>query len=1006
MMKTDCGYHRHHCLKMESSPRAALRFHLVLLLLVFSQSFFLSVGSGWAQGFGKNKVTDQDFDWLIHRTEHFDIHYYPGEEQLVSIMADIVEEAYEKHSEDFEHELKDRTPLILYQSHKDFQETNIILAELHEGIGGFAELFKRRMVIPFTGSMSAFREVIFHELVHIFQYDIIYQKPAGRFYSGEFLYSPPIWFMEGTADYFGNDNDAAGEMVLRDASIANYVVPLTRLQDFRILGSQVFLGYKMGQSAIAYFVETYGRDKVGQVMHELRHIRTKDLNQAFQNVIGVSLEQFDKDWRLTVQKKYWPMIEHKDMPDSIAKNLTEKSRYSHNVKPIWSPSGDVIAYITGNDGFSEIVLASARDGSRLERISKDFFGSKYEEIRSDGSGLTWSPDGDRIAFIAKYRESEYLLEVNIISKRLERRIRLDFDAAGSPSYDGSGERIVFSALSGGQTDLFIINLATEDLIRLTNDSFDDGDPSWHPTKEEIAYASERGGKYRLIIIDVNSRTSRQLPHGEHNAVGPRWAPGGEELLFCADIGGVYDLCTMQSDGTDLTRLTNIITGCFNPSFSPDRKHILFGAYESGKQDVYIMAAEKARNEKIEISPPESEPAQFVGTTERKQRRIGHRKYGTKIGLDAIFTNFSLGADGLLRNSTELVASDMMGNHRLGLSVQNQSGFLAPDFVAQYGSLARRADFRASLFNFHEYHLLGTTRNRRRVSQRLTGIAGSAMYPFNRYRRMELELLMYSTPYAFRFETEREDNRGLLMLGTLSLVSDTTRWQIFGPQSGTRYNLTFEKSYRATGSDLELTNLVFDFRRYFKLGRRSTFATRLLLGGSFGRDKSLFYLGGIDTLRGYSYEELTGTRMGLLNFELRIPFIDELRFGWPFSWAIGGIRGIIFADFGTTWPEDFNFDNNFGTTWPDEDFNFDNSYRRVTQSTLHRRLLVPFNPDYGYRLFRREGNRIHLEDVKGSIGLGLRLQLGFFSLDFDVARRTDLATIDPETKFHFGLGQAF
>jgi outer membrane protein assembly factor BamA len=383
-----------------------------------------------------------------------------------------------------------------------------------------------------------------------------------------------------------------------------------------------------------------------------------------------------------------------------------------------------------------------------------------------------------------------------------------------------------------------------------------------------------------------------------------------------------------------------------------------------------MAAEKARNEKIEIPSSELESSEVIGTAERKQRRIGHRKYGTKIGLDAIFTNFSLGADGLLRNSTELVASDMMGNHRLGLSVQNQTGFLAPDFIARYGSLARRADFGASLFNFHEYHLLGTTRNRRRVSQRLTGIAGSIMYPFNRYRRVELQMLMYSTPYAFRFDTTLEDNRGLLMLGTISLVSDTTRWQIFGPYSGTRYNLTFEKSYRAIGSDLELTNLVFDLRRYFKLGRRSTFATRLLLGGSFARDKSLFYLGGIDTLRGYSYEELIGTRMGLLNFELRIPFIDELRFGWPFSWAIGGIRGIVFADFGTVWSEG------------------------------------EFNSDNRYYLLRREGNRLRLDDAKGSIGLGLRLQLGFFSLDFDVARRTDLASIDPDTMFHFGLGQAF
>ena len=143
MMKTDRGYHTHYGLKMQRKNsktrrrdenfenRRFLFGSLVVsfsrrlvfslsLLLVSSLLLFLSVGSGWAQGFGKNKVTDQDFDWLIHRTEHFDIHYYPGEEQLVSIMADIVEEAYEKHSEDFEHELKDRTPLILYQSHKDF----------------------------------------------------------------------------------------------------------------------------------------------------------------------------------------------------------------------------------------------------------------------------------------------------------------------------------------------------------------------------------------------------------------------------------------------------------------------------------------------------------------------------------------------------------------------------------------------------------------------------------------------------------------------------------------------------------------------------------------------------------------------------------------------------------------------------------------------------------------------------------------------------------------------
>ena len=963
-----------HC--MFSVARCVLRITApspMLLFFFFCLFAFLSISqNSWTQGFGKNKVTDEPFDWKIHRTEHFDIHYYPSEERLVPIMADIAEEAYEKHSEDFDHEIKDRTPLILYQSHKDFQETNIILQEIHEGIGGFAEIFKRRMVIPFTGSMEAFREVIFHELVHIFQYDIIYQKPVAHIYSGEFLYSPPIWFIEGSADYFGEDNDTIGEMVLRDASIANFIVPLTRLQDFRVLGPHVFLGYKMGQSAVDYLVETYGRDKVGQIMHELRHIRTKDLDIAFKNVLGIGLEEFDKSWRRVIQKKYWPMVEHKDTPDTIAKNLTEESRYSSNVKPVWSPSGDIIAYITGSDGFGEIVLMSAKTGKRLDRISKRFFGSKYEDLRMEGSGIAWSPDGDCILCIAKHHGTDYLLEIDIITKKLKRRLKLDFDAAYSPSYDGTGDRIVCAALNDGQADLYIIELVTGEITRLTNDPFNDNHPSWHPTKEEVIYSSEREGKNKLIIIDVSGRSQRQLTYGEHNAVSPNWAPDAEKLIFCSDLHGVYDLHTIKPDGTELTRLTSIITGCFNPSLDPDQKHIVFTAYQNGRQDIYLMDVAKAMNEKIDMPPLDVQPIVAESSTP-SPRRIGRRKYDTNISLDAIFTNFNMGADGLLRNTTEFIASDMMGNHRLGASLINQSGFLAPDFILRYGFLARRSDIGAALFNYHEYHLLGTTRDRRGILQRTTGLMGFMSYPFNRYRRMDMHILMYSTPFSFNFEPDSarrlDDNRAILFLGSLSLVGDTTMWKVFGPHSGTRYKLTFEKSFRALGSELQLTNLIFDARRYFKLGRRSTFATRLLLAGSFGPDNSLFYLGGIDTLRGYRYQDLIGTRMGLLNFEIRIPFIDELRFGWPFPWAIGGIRGIVFSDFGTVWSE-----------------------------ALHR--------DNPYNVFHKEKKRYRLDDVKASIGIGLRLQLGFFSLDFDVARRTDLAEVDPDTMFHFGLSQAF
>ncbi len=941
----------------------------------------LGVTGVFAQGFGKNKITAQRFDWHIHRTEHFDIHYYPSEVKLVPVMAAIAEEAYERHSEDFEHELKERTPLILYKSHKDFQETNIILQELHEGIGGFAELFKHRIVIPFTGSLEAFREVIYHELIHIFQYDILYHKPHASIYSGEFLYSPPIWFMEGMADYFAEDNDAMGEMVLRDASINNNIVPLTELQNFNRLSSP-YVGYKMGQLAVAYLVQTYGREKIAEILQGLRQSRTKNLDVVFKNVLGVNLKDFDKAWRQTVRQRYWPLIADMELPDLVAKNLTESSKYSHNIKPIWSPSGDIVAYVTGNEGFLEIVLMSSKTGERLERITERFFRNRYEEIRTDfggfGKSLAWAPDGDNIAFIGKHHAANYLLVVNILTRELTHYFKLDFDNVTSPDYDGSGERIVFSALKEGQTDLYVMELETGTITRLTHDPFNDTHPSWHPTNGTIVYASERERKNRLILLDVNQQTQRVLTDNVANAISPVWMSDGKSVLFCSDRTGVFDVYKLQLDEMALTRLTNFMTGCFNPSFSPDGKRLLFSAYQAGKYDVCVMDATKTIHEEIETPPLETEPVPIALNREvpEPNLRIAKRKYSTKSSFrfDAIFPEFSYGADGLLRSQIQMSASDMLGNHRVEVSVINQSaGYLIPDFVAQYGFLTHRADIGASIYNYHQYHLLGTLRNQRGILQRITGIGGYLSYPFNRYHRLDFQVAMYSTPFSYNYQTQQPYNyaeRGLLSLGSLAFVGDTTMWREWAPYRGARYRFEVERSFKPLGSKLALTNAIFDVRGYIGLGRRSTIATRLLLGGSFGADKSLFYLGGIDTLRGYNYEDFVGSRIGLLNLELRIPFIDVLYFGWPIRWSIGGIRGIFFADFGGAWA-DWRFDS-----------------------------------DTPFRIFERENNRIRLADVKGSIGVGLRLRLGLFSIDFAAARHTDLTSIKPGVKYHLGLGQAF
>src|SRR5947207_3054296 len=127
--------------------------------------------SGAAQYFGQNKVQYRTFDFRIIETEHFDVYYYPAERTAALDAARIAERSYARLSRILNHQFQGRKPIILYASSSEFQETNV--TELGgEGTGGVTEFFKHRMVLPFTGAYSDLEEVITHEMVHQFQFDV------------------------------------------------------------------------------------------------------------------------------------------------------------------------------------------------------------------------------------------------------------------------------------------------------------------------------------------------------------------------------------------------------------------------------------------------------------------------------------------------------------------------------------------------------------------------------------------------------------------------------------------------------------------------------------------------------------------------------------------------------------------------------------------------------------------------------------------------------------------
>src|SRR2546430_17212419 len=76
--------------------------------------------------FGQNKIQYRGFDWHVLRGEHVDLYYYPEEQELARVALTYAEESYGVLERRFTHHPHRRIPLIIYASHSDFEQTNVL----------------------------------------------------------------------------------------------------------------------------------------------------------------------------------------------------------------------------------------------------------------------------------------------------------------------------------------------------------------------------------------------------------------------------------------------------------------------------------------------------------------------------------------------------------------------------------------------------------------------------------------------------------------------------------------------------------------------------------------------------------------------------------------------------------------------------------------------------------------------------------------------------------------
>src|SRR3990172_7625334 len=168
-------------------------------ILLALTAAMLAAGPLHGQYFGQNRVQYRNLKFAVIQTEHFDIYYHAGEQVAAFDAARMAERGYARLSRILNHQYRERQPIILFASHTEFQQNNV--TEIDEGVGGVTDPFRHRVMLPFTGAYKDFEHVLMHEMVHQFQFDIFARGRIGAGLQRLAMVQPPLWFMEGMAEY-------------------------------------------------------------------------------------------------------------------------------------------------------------------------------------------------------------------------------------------------------------------------------------------------------------------------------------------------------------------------------------------------------------------------------------------------------------------------------------------------------------------------------------------------------------------------------------------------------------------------------------------------------------------------------------------------------------------------------------------------------------------------------------------------------------------------------------